>query len=131
MNRLTLSIALMMLFTVHAARADTAVSFKFDNDFNCTLNKGYTVPQLYAFQKSWMTEARKHGFGEADYKTRIYFPLYSDVTTTDPLFFVWRGQFADGAVLGRMLDWFPASPWAAKFAQVMNCGKASLWIAPE
>ena len=36
------------------------------NDFNCTLNKGFSVPQLYAFQQEWMAAARKHGFDEAD-----------------------------------------------------------------
>ena len=101
------------------------------NDFQCTLNKGYTVPQLYAFQQEWMAAAKKQGFDAASYKTRIWFPAYSEVTTTDPLFFVWRGHFTNGEVLGRMLDWFPASEWAGRFAQVMNCNKASLWIAPQ
>lgn len=100
------------------------------NDFECTLNKGYDVQKLYAFQQEWMTAAHQQGFDER-YRTRIWFPLYAGRTETDPLFFVWRGQFADGAMLGRMLDWFPTSPWAERFAQVMNCGKASLWIAPQ
>jgi hypothetical protein len=104
---------------------------EFVNDFNCTLNKGYTVPQLYAFQQEWMAAARKHAFDEAAYKTRLLFPVYSEATTTDPIFFVWRGTFSDGAVLGHMLDWFPTSEWAGKFNQVMNCSKASLWLAPQ
>ncbi len=123
MRRLLFVTVIMVGFVYHPARAELV------NDFSCTLNKGYTVPALYAFQKQWMAAARQQGFTAADYNTRIYFPVYSEVTTTDPMFFVWRGQFTNGAVLGKMLDWFPASVWAAKFGQVMNCGKASLWIA--
>ncbi len=123
MNKsLSLLVALLALLPL-TARAELV------NDFNCTLNKGYTVPQLYAFQAEWMTAARQHAFGAEAYKTRIYFPLYSDVTDTEPRFFVWRGEFKDGALLGKMLDWFPTSEWANKFAQVMNCSKSSLWIA--
>ena len=101
------------------------------NDFNCTLNKGYSVPQLYAFQQEWMAAARKHGFDEAAYKTRIYFPLYADNIETSPMVFLWRGQFSDGAVWGRMSDWFTVSEWTGKFAEVMNCQKGSLWVAPQ
>jgi hypothetical protein len=133
MMKKTMMIAAAILLSAAAAQtacADAPAPFQLDNDLNCTLNKGYTVPQLYAFQKSWMDEARKHGFGKADYKTRIYFPIYSDDTSANPVFFVWRGQFNNGAVWGRLADWYLSSPWAAKFAEVMNCGKASLWIAP-
>jgi hypothetical protein len=118
----TAAITLLALFPL-TSRAE------YVNDFECKLNKGYTVPQLYAFQQEWMTAARKQGFTAATYNTRIWFPAYNNETSTDPLFFVWRGTFADGAVLGRMLDYFPPSEWAGKFAAVMNCGKASLWIA--
>ena len=125
MNKLTATIAMLCVLTAPAAQAELV------NDFNCHLNDGYTVPKLYAFQQEWMAAARKHGFGEAAYKTRIYFPMYAEVTDTKPMFFVWRGSFSDGAVWGKMADWFPSSEWANKFNEVMNCSKASLWIAPQ
>jgi hypothetical protein len=124
MKKLLLSVTLLLAFLSPAAHAE------FVNDFNCTLNKGYTVQQLFAFQQSWMEAARKHDFSEAIYKTRIWFPVYAEVTTTDPMYFVWRGSFKDSVVLGRMLDWFPSSEWAGKFNEVMNCSKATLWAAP-
>ena len=124
MKKLFAATAVLFAFMSPAAHAE------FVNDFNCTLNKGYTVEQLYAFQKDWMAAAQQHGFEATTYKTRLWFPLYNDVTDTSPMYFVWRGQFKDGAVLGRMLDWFPASEWAGKFVEVMNCGKATLWAAP-
>ncbi len=125
MKKILAIAAALLALSPLAAKAEVV------NDFNCHLAKGYTVPQLYAFQQEWMAAARKQGFDEASYKTRIYFPLYADVTDTDPMYFIWRGSFANGAVLGKMLDWFPASVWAGKFTKVMNCGKASLWMAPQ
>ena len=125
MNKL-LTAAAVLLALSHPAFADEYV-----NDFNCTLNKGYTVQQLYAFQQSWMTAAEAHEFGKKIYKTRLYFPAYAEDTRTDPMAFIWRGTFADSMVLGRMLDWFPTSAWADKFNQVMNCGNATLWVAPK
>jgi hypothetical protein len=125
MKKLFTLIAVMVALSPLVSRAE------FVNDFNCSLNKGQTVQKLYAFQQAWMVAARKNKFDEAAYRTRIYFPAYADVTTTDPMYFVWRGTFANGEVLGRMLDWFPTSEWAGKFNQVMNCSKASLWIAPQ
>lgn len=101
------------------------------NDFSCVLNKGYTVPHLYAFQQAWMAAAKKNDFNLEAYKTRIFFPVYAEVMTTDPMVFLWRGQFKDGAVWGRMADWFLKSEWPGKLAQVMNCGKGSLWVAPQ
>lgn len=118
------------LFAALLCLASMTARAELVNDFNCTLNKGYTTQQLYAFQQEWMAAARKQGFSEA-YQTRIWFPLYASNTSTDPLYFIWRGQFADGVMLGKMLDWFPTSEWAGKFAQLMNCGEASLWIAPQ
>ena len=125
MKKLFATIFVILVLIPMSSRAE------FVNDFECTLNKGYTVPQLYAFQQEWMVAARKHGFDAANYNTRLWFPAYNNDTRTDPMFFVWRGTFGDGIVLGKMLDWFPTSEWAGKFAAVMNCGKASLWIAPQ
>lgn len=125
MKKLVATIAALSAFMTSAAHAELV------NDFNCTLNKGYTVPQLYAFQKEWMAAARKRGFDEAAYKTRIYFPLYAENIETEPMVFLWRGQFSDGAVWGRMTDWFTVSEWTEKFALIMNCHKGSLWIAPQ
>jgi hypothetical protein len=125
MNRINSTLISIALTAVASHAAAEIV-----NDFECTLNAGYTVPQLYAFQQEWMSEARKRGFDEK-YQTRIYFPLYNDVTTTEPMFFIWRGEFSGGEQFGRMIDWFPTSEWAGKFAQVMNCAKSSLWIAPQ
>ena len=125
MKKILTTAALLLSLSPLASGADTYV-----NDFNCTLNKGYTVQQLYAFQQSWMTAARAHDFGEKIYRTRLYFPAYAEDTRTDPMAFIWRGTFADSKVLGRMLDWFPTSEWADKFNQVMNCGNATLWVAP-
>lgn len=101
------------------------------NDFDCHLSKGYTVEQLFAFRQEWMAAAKKQGFDDASYSTRIYFPLYSEEMTTEPLFFRWRGQFNDGKTLGKILDWFPTSEWVHRFSQIMNCQKGSLWIAAQ
>ena len=125
MRKLVELVLALIALSPMAARAELV------NDFNCHLKKGYSVAQLYAFQQEWMVAARKQGFDEANYKTRIFFPLYAEVTDTDPMYFIWRGSFGNGAVLGHMLDWFPGSEWAGRFAQVMDCGKASLWIAPQ
>jgi hypothetical protein len=125
MTKLMAATVTLLTFMATAAHAELV------NDFNCHLNEGYTVPKLYAFQQEWMAAARKHGFDEASYKTRVYFPMYAEVTDTKPMFFVWRGHFNNGATWGKMADWFPSSEWANKFNEVMNCGKASLWIAPQ
>ena len=124
MKKILVVVAISLVLAPKLSRAE------FVNDFHCTLNKGYTVPQLYTFQKDWMAAARQQGFDSA-YQTQIYFPFYAEVTTTDPIFFIWRGQFSGGTQLGKMLDWFPASVWAGKFAQIMNCSKSSLWSAPQ
>ena len=65
MKKLIATTALLFAFVSPAARAE------FVNDFNCTLNKGYSVEQLYVFQKQWMAAAEQHGFEAAAYKTRI------------------------------------------------------------
>ena len=101
------------------------------NDFSCHLRDGHSVPQLYAFQQEWMAAARKKGFDATSYKTRIYFPLYADEIQTTPMHFLWRGEFTNGAVWGRMSDWFPTSEWADRFNEIMNCSKGSLWMAPQ
>ena len=121
-------IILMLLVTF--SMYSLTVKAELINDFNCSLNKGYTVPQLYKFQQEWMQAAVENGF-DATYKTRVLFPLYAERTDTNPLYFIWRGYFKDGEQWGRMMDWFPASVWTAKFMQVMECGSASLWNAPQ
>lgn len=78
-----------------------------------------------------MAAAKKNDFDLEAYKTRISFPVYAEVMTTVPMVFLWRGQFKDGAVGGRMVDWLLKSEWPGKFAQVMNCGNGSLWVAPQ
>ena len=102
----------------------------FVNDFNCTLNEGYDLPKLFEFQQEWMQAARENGFEEG-YETRVLLPVYNDDTRTQPLSFVWRGEFKDGDQLGQMIDWFLTDPWAVRFRQVMECEEASLWFAPQ
>ena len=101
------------------------------NDIRCTLNKGYTIPKLYALQHSWMAAAKKQGYDEAAYKTQIFFPVYTEDTRTEPMAFLWRGTFASGEVWGSLGVWFPTSGWPDKFNKVMNCSKAALLIAPQ
>ena len=106
-----------------------SVRAEYVNDFHCYLHEGYTVPSLFEFQQEWMQAAKEKGFDET-YRTRVLFPVYNAETSTDPVYFIWRGFFKDGAQWGRMSDWFLASPWAAKFNEVMNCKSSSLWTAP-
>ena len=49
---------ILAVVAISLALAPKLSSAELVNDFHCTLNKGYTVPQLYAFQKDWMAAAR-------------------------------------------------------------------------
>ena len=125
MKKLIATVAALTALSPLAANAEMV------NDIRCTLNKGYTIPKLYAFQQSWMAAAKKQGYDEAAYKTQIFFPVYTEDTRTEPMVFLWRGTFASGEVWGKLGVWFPASGWAEKFTKVMNCSKAALFIAPQ
>jgi hypothetical protein len=125
MKKLIVTSAVLFAFVSPATQAEMV------NDISCTLNKGYTVPKLFAFQKQWMAAAKKQGFDESDYNTRVFFPVYTEVNDTTPMSFLWRGQFKDGATWGKMTEWFPTTQWGDKFNRMANCSKASLWIAPQ
>jgi hypothetical protein len=125
MKKLIATSAVLFAFVSLATQAELL------NDATCTLNKGYTVAQLFAIQKKWMAAIKKQGFDEAEYSTQIFFPVYTEATDTTPTVFLWRGRFKDGEAWGKNEEWFKTTDWGGKFSKVMNCGKASMWLAPQ
>lgn len=93
------------------------------NYFFCQLNEGRTVEELVAFKAEYEKAVAEAGLD--GYELRLQFPMYNAEIGRSK--FVWDGSWADFAQMARIDDWFRASEWPARFDQLMECERSSLW----
>jgi hypothetical protein len=115
---------LLVLGALPATAADTE---RLANYFVCHLAEGKTPADLIAFKASYEKAVADAGLD--GYELRIQFPIYWG--ENDEGVFVWDGSWKDFAAMDRISKWFRASPWPAKFGEIMTCGESSLWRVIE
>jgi hypothetical protein len=109
----------------------TSTAHQVINEFDCTLNPGHTVAEVFALKDEWMKESKKLGWTLEQYDAEILLPIFSSDTATNPQRLRWRGKFKDFATHGNVLQSFMKSGFEDKIRVLMNCRSAEQWFAPQ
>lgn len=123
-------VLIVVIASLITSFSSNLLAAQYVNDFNCTVNEGYSVPQLVAFKQEYVAAAREIGGFDENYQVKLMIPIYNKKVAVPPKHFTWRGYFKDGAQMGQVNDWFLTQPeWGRKFGEVMTCEDASLWVS--
>lgn len=123
MKKLISTLAVMIAFAPITSNAH-----KIENEFDCTLNTGHTMKEVFALVDEWMERSKKLGFSKEQYDAQIIVPIFSHDTATNPERVKWRGKFKDFATEGIVLQAFWESGVENKIRTVMNCRSAEQWL---